>query len=160
MGSDGDEVVSLRRQPLFTPRKFPGTYFCYRLSRPQGHSAAERMRSTETSDNLIGNRIRNLPACSTMIQPSTLPRTSIVLTGLYFFSLSPWKTKYKNYCYNPSTMFRTTLLHILLHILMYPYNVELNFQFIPSLYYHRTCYDSQQWNYTVMCFATMTSAGD
>jgi hypothetical protein len=26
--TDGGKVVSLTRQPLFTPRKIPGTHFC------------------------------------------------------------------------------------------------------------------------------------
>jgi hypothetical protein len=38
--TDGDEVVSLTRRPPFTLRKIPGTHFCWRLSGPQGHSAA------------------------------------------------------------------------------------------------------------------------
>jgi hypothetical protein len=33
----------------FTPRKIPGTHFCWRLSRTQGHSVAGRIRSTEKS---------------------------------------------------------------------------------------------------------------
>jgi hypothetical protein len=41
---DGGKVVSPTRRPLFTPRKFPDTHFCYRLSRPQGYSAAGRTR--------------------------------------------------------------------------------------------------------------------
>jgi hypothetical protein len=41
---DGGKVVSPTRRLLFTPRKFPGTHFCWRLSRPQGHSAAGRIR--------------------------------------------------------------------------------------------------------------------
>jgi len=36
---DGGKVVSLRRRPLLPPGNAPGTHFCYRLSRPQGHSA-------------------------------------------------------------------------------------------------------------------------
>jgi hypothetical protein len=36
--TDGSEAVSLMHQQLFTPRKIPGTHFCYRLSQPQGHS--------------------------------------------------------------------------------------------------------------------------
>jgi hypothetical protein len=44
---NGGEVVKLTRQPPFTTRKFPGTHFCYRLSRPQGHSAAVRIRQIE-----------------------------------------------------------------------------------------------------------------
>jgi hypothetical protein len=56
---DGDEIVNLTRRPLFTLRKIPGTHFCYRLSRPQGRSATEMIRSIENS-----NRTRDLPACS------------------------------------------------------------------------------------------------
>jgi hypothetical protein len=44
-----------------------------RLSRPQGHSAAGRIRSVEKSSDLIGNRTRDFPACSIMPQPTTLP---------------------------------------------------------------------------------------
>jgi hypothetical protein len=46
------------------PRKIPGTYFCQRLSRPRGHNAAGRIRSIEKSNDLIGIRSRDLPACS------------------------------------------------------------------------------------------------
>jgi hypothetical protein len=40
------------------PRKIPGTHFCQRLSRPQGHSAAGRIRLIEKSNDFIGNRTR------------------------------------------------------------------------------------------------------
>jgi hypothetical protein len=70
--ADGGEVVSFTRRPPFTPRKIPGTHFCYRPSRPQGHSAAGRIRSIEKSNDLIGNRTRDLPACSIVPQPTTL----------------------------------------------------------------------------------------
>jgi hypothetical protein len=50
---DGGEVVSPTRPPSFTHRKIPGTHFCYRLSRPQGHSAAGRIRSIDKSNDLI-----------------------------------------------------------------------------------------------------------
>jgi hypothetical protein len=43
--TDGGEVVSLTRREPFTTRKIPGTHFCQRLSRPQDHSAAGRIRS-------------------------------------------------------------------------------------------------------------------
>jgi hypothetical protein len=36
---DGNKIVSPTRRPLFTPRKIPGTHFCYRLSRIQAHNA-------------------------------------------------------------------------------------------------------------------------
>jgi hypothetical protein len=53
------------------PRKIPGTHFCERLSRPQGHNAAGSIRSIEKSNDLIGNRTRDLPACSVVAQPIT-----------------------------------------------------------------------------------------
>jgi DNA polymerase II small subunit/DNA polymerase delta subunit B len=36
-------------------RKIPGTHFCQRLSRPQKHNAARRIRSTEKYNDVIGN---------------------------------------------------------------------------------------------------------
>jgi hypothetical protein len=60
-------------RPLFPPppRKIPGIHFCYRLSRPQGHNAAERIRSIEKI-HFIGTRSRDLPACSIVITHSAL----------------------------------------------------------------------------------------
>jgi hypothetical protein len=75
--TDGGEV-SLRRRPPFTPRKIPGTHFCQRLSRTQGHSTAARIRPIEKSNDLIGNRTRDLPACSIVPQPNTLPRAPLI----------------------------------------------------------------------------------
>jgi hypothetical protein len=76
--TDGGEIVSPTRRPSFTPMKIPGTHFCYRLIRPQGHSAAGRIRSIEKSNHLIGNRTRDLPACSIVPQPTTLPCAPII----------------------------------------------------------------------------------
>jgi hypothetical protein len=67
--TDGGEVVGLTRRPPFFPRKIPGTHFCWRLSRPQNHSAAGRIRSIEKSNDLIWSRTRDLPACSIVPQP-------------------------------------------------------------------------------------------
>jgi hypothetical protein len=39
-----------------------------RLSRSQDHSAAGRIISTEYSNDTIGNRLRDLPVCSTVSQ--------------------------------------------------------------------------------------------
>jgi hypothetical protein len=71
--TDGREVVSLMHWPPFTSRKIPGTHFCSRLSRPQGHSEAGRIRLIEKSNDLIGNRTRYFLACSIVPQPTTLP---------------------------------------------------------------------------------------
>jgi hypothetical protein len=60
--------VSLTHRPPLPPRK----YSCWRLSRPQGHSAARRIMSMENSYDTIGNRTRDLSACSSLPQPALL----------------------------------------------------------------------------------------
>jgi len=42
---EGGKVVSPTRQLPLPPGNIPGTHFCYRLSRPQGHRAAGRITS-------------------------------------------------------------------------------------------------------------------
>jgi len=37
------------------------------MSRPQGHSAARSIMSMENSSDTIGNRTRDLPACSAVL---------------------------------------------------------------------------------------------
>jgi hypothetical protein len=54
-------LPALRTGYLYPPEYIPGTHFCYRLSRPQGHSAARRIMSTKNSTVNIWNRIRNFP---------------------------------------------------------------------------------------------------
>jgi hypothetical protein len=54
-----------------------------RPSRPQAHSEAARIRSIENSNNLIGNRSRNLPACSIVPQPTTLPRAPSFYAAIF-----------------------------------------------------------------------------
>jgi hypothetical protein len=67
-------AVSPTRRPPFTPRKIPGTQFCYRLNRSQDHSEPGKVRSIEKFDDLIGIGTGDLPACSVVPQPTTLPR--------------------------------------------------------------------------------------
>jgi hypothetical protein len=59
---------------FYPPGIIPGTHFCYGLSQPQGHSAAGRIMSMKNSSDTIGNRTRDLPACSTVPQPNAPPR--------------------------------------------------------------------------------------
>ena len=40
---DGGKVVSLTHWPPLPPGNAPGTHFCYRLSRPQGHTTIGRI---------------------------------------------------------------------------------------------------------------------
>jgi hypothetical protein len=64
-------LSALRTGRLYPhPGNIPGTHFCWRLSRPHGHSAARRIMSMKNSNGTIGNRTRDLPACSTGPQPT------------------------------------------------------------------------------------------
>jgi hypothetical protein len=49
------KVSALRTGRFYPPRKVPGTHFCYRMSRPHGHSAAGRVRSLKNSSDPIRN---------------------------------------------------------------------------------------------------------
>jgi hypothetical protein len=64
--TDCGEVVSLTRRPHLYHQE--DSWYSF-LSRPQGHSAGGRLRSIEKSNDLIGNRTRDLPAC--IIVPPT-----------------------------------------------------------------------------------------
>jgi hypothetical protein len=70
---EGGKVVSPTHRPPLSPGNIPGTHFCWRLSRPQGHSAAGRIMSMEKSSDTIGNRTRDLPVCSAVPQPTAPP---------------------------------------------------------------------------------------
>jgi hypothetical protein len=72
------------------PRDTPGTHFCWRLSRPQGHSAAGRIKTKKNSNNSIGNWTSDLPACSEVPQPTAPLRASPppILTKIYVIFLS------------------------------------------------------------------------
>ena len=79
---EGGKVVSPTQRPPLHPGNIPGTNFCWRLSLPkgQGHSAAGMITPMKNSNDIIGNRIRDLPACSA---GSNLgPRKHTVVTTL------------------------------------------------------------------------------
>jgi hypothetical protein len=67
-------LSALRTGRLYAPINIPGTHFCYRLSQPQGHSAAGRIMSMKNSNDTPGNRTRELPTCSAVPQPTLPPR--------------------------------------------------------------------------------------
>jgi hypothetical protein len=67
-------LSALRDGRPLPPGRFLVLISVKRLSRPQGHRAAGKIRSIEKSNELIGNRIRDLPACSSVPQPTTLLR--------------------------------------------------------------------------------------
>ena len=57
---DGGKVVSLTHRPPLPPGNIPGTRFCQRLSRPQGHSVAGRIMSLNNANDTSGNRTPRL----------------------------------------------------------------------------------------------------
>jgi hypothetical protein len=63
-------LSALHTGHVYPLRYIPGTHFCYRLSRPQGHSAARRIMSTKNSSANIWNRICDVPTCSAVPYPT------------------------------------------------------------------------------------------
>jgi hypothetical protein len=59
---EGGKVVSPTHRSPLPPGNISGTHFCWRLSRPQGHSATGRIMLMKNSNDTIGNRTRNLVA--------------------------------------------------------------------------------------------------
>jgi hypothetical protein len=78
------ELSALRRRPPFTPGKIHGTHFCQTLSRHQDNSAAGRIRAIDKSNDQTGNLTRDLPACSIVLQPTTLPRAPHGVSHSFF----------------------------------------------------------------------------
>jgi hypothetical protein len=69
-------LISVMRwvnRPPLPPGNIPGTHFCKGLSQPQGHSAAGRIMSMKNFTDNIGNRTRDLPACTAVPQPPAPP---------------------------------------------------------------------------------------
>jgi hypothetical protein len=56
----------------------PGIHFRYRLSPPQGHSAAGIIMSMKNSGDIIGNRTHDHHACSAVLQPTALSNLNIL----------------------------------------------------------------------------------
>jgi hypothetical protein len=81
-----DSQVAVGLSVLRAGRPLPSGRFLVLiyLSRPEGHSAAGKMRSSEKSNDLIGSRTPDLPACSIVLQRKKVlqARGSSVLSRL------------------------------------------------------------------------------
>jgi hypothetical protein len=71
-------LSALRTGRLYPPGNTPCIHVCSRLSRPQGHSATERIMSMKNSNDTIGNRTRDLPACRAVPQPTAPPAVELI----------------------------------------------------------------------------------
>jgi hypothetical protein len=65
--------------PTLPPGNIPGTYFSWRLNRPQGHIADGRIMSMKNSIDTMGNRTRDLPACHIRVRVEILQNGGTVL---------------------------------------------------------------------------------
>jgi hypothetical protein len=71
-------LSALRIGPLYSPGNIPGNHFRWRLSRPQGHSAAGRIKSMKNSSETLGNRTRDLLSCSATAYPTLVKAENTV----------------------------------------------------------------------------------
>jgi hypothetical protein len=92
--TDDGEVVSLTHRPTFIQINISDTHFYYRLSKPQGRGAVGRLRPSEKSSDLIGNRTHDHPACSIALQPTTPHRDP--LRKSYYSYLPQWRLEILN----------------------------------------------------------------
>ena len=91
-------LSALRTGRFLPPGNIPGSHFCLRLSRPQGHSAARRIMSMKNSVTPSG--IEPV-TCSAMPQPTAPPRSP------HFFGLC-----FRIYCYCISQIENETSLSL------------------------------------------------
>ena len=82
------KLSSLRTGRLYSTGNIPGTYLCWRLSKPQDHSAVGRIMSMKNSNYTIGNRTRDLPTCSAVPQSTSSPLTP------HFFPVTNQKRRF------------------------------------------------------------------
>ena len=97
---EGGKVISPTYRPPLPPQgNIPGNHFCYRLSRPQGHSAAGRFMSMNNSNYNIRNRTRNLPTCSAVPQSTATPAACLhKIWNPYEMSRRSLDSPYRDLC--------------------------------------------------------------
>jgi hypothetical protein len=71
---EGGKVFSPSHRLPLPAGNIPSTHFCWRLSEPQGNSAAGRIMSVKNSSDTVENQTRDLPASSAVAQPTVPPR--------------------------------------------------------------------------------------
>jgi hypothetical protein len=78
-------LPALHTGRLYAQGNIHGTHFCYRMSRPKGHSTAGKIISIKNCNDTIGNRTRYLAACSPVPQPTAPPRADLYFVDFVFF---------------------------------------------------------------------------
>ena len=76
-------MSTLRTGRLYPPGNIPGTHFCYRLSRPQSHSAARRIMSiTMTPSGIETATFRLVAQCPNQLPHRVPPYSVSINTNL------------------------------------------------------------------------------
>jgi hypothetical protein len=70
-------LSALRTGCHYPTGSIPGTHFCWKSSRPQGHSTAGRIMSVKNSNDTIGYRAGELPACRVVPEATVTPRAPV-----------------------------------------------------------------------------------
>jgi hypothetical protein len=83
----GGKVVSSTHRSRLPPGDTSGTHFRQSLSRPQGHSAAGRIRSVKNSNGTIGNRTSVLSAQPQLTAPPHTPLQSSIFYSKGYFTV-------------------------------------------------------------------------
>jgi hypothetical protein len=90
--TDGGEAVSLTRRPSFKPPEIFLVLISVRgWDDPMVIVRLEGIDKVKKLNDLIGNRIRDLPACSIMPQPNTLPCAPIKHSHNFIFTTWHWQ---------------------------------------------------------------------
>jgi hypothetical protein len=90
-------LSALRTGRLYPPGNAPVTHFCWKLSRPQGHSAIGRIMSMEKSNDIIWNRTSDFPICSTVPSPLCHHQRSPWLILYLLLYVNAWISKSEEY---------------------------------------------------------------
>jgi len=123
-------LTDLRTGHLYPPRNIRDTHFCYRLSQPQGQSAAGRIVSMKNTNDTVGNRVRDLLVCTFNIVrvPYASRRSRSALNSTQESSLPPVDKAER-----PRSAFDINLLKPTGHVTHQQFNIQQLYA-LPTLY--------------------------
>jgi len=117
---------------LYLPGNIPGTHFCQKFSRPQGHSAAGRIMSMKNSND-IWNRTPDLRVCSAVPQSTACTHVSTkgainVEETLCFLCLGPinWQIGLNHCCLHITSVYTAINLSCLFFYSTHLYLSDVN----------------------------------
>jgi hypothetical protein len=84
-------LSALRSGRFYLSGDTPGTHLFWRMRRPQSRSAGGRNKSVKNHNDPVGNRARNLPACTSAPPATVPPRTPHHICVLYITFTIKWK---------------------------------------------------------------------